>query len=247
MKEDEVAKYWAKESAVLDRIKKSGAQKYFDSLPDIARAFVPQDHNLRCIDEGTPGGIHLAGSGILLSIDEAAALAREAGVRGIHSHEECGAAKIYAENEKLDPAYADEYAAEWAKALAERLAVPYCGHLKINQMNRPSGLHTAVAVYYDGTGTFDYSPLPDLPKGFTISRRYLPVDYAKKELRITLEIAFGNHGFGRLFTAGEPLFVIVLAGQGEALSPDQLLAEARGVAVPYGERVSVDLVLTNQA
>jgi hypothetical protein len=232
-----VEEEWINALPVLRKLKELGGQKYFETIPNISRALQLKDKNLRCIDEGTIGGIHLAGSGILLNLDQAISFCQKAEIKGVYSHAECGAAKIYAKKESLDPAEADEFGIEWAKTLAEKLKIPYLGHLEISQMARSSGLHTAVAVYYDGTGEFDCSQVAELPKGFIISRRYLDSDYAKLELKMAIEIALGSHGFGQKFSIRDPFIIVVLAKN----DPDskKFLLEAKEVAKKFGPKVLV--------
>ncbi|MDD5110480.1 MAG: hypothetical protein PHI63_04690 [Patescibacteria group bacterium] len=211
----------------------------------MAKAFQPADRWLRCIDEGTPGGVHMAGSGILLGVGAAAEAARAAGATTITSHEECGAAKLYATEKGLDPEKSDTYGQEFARDLAKELGVNYC-HLPLSEMARPAGLHVARVAYYDGTGSFDPSRLPDtLPAGFVISRRYLKPDYARRECEIAITIALGHHGFGELFTKDSP-FILVVVGDAKdsAFSLQSLRTEIEPLVHPYHGRVVIDGFLT---
>ena len=117
----------------------------------------------------------------------------------------------------------------------------YC-HLPLSEMARPAGLHVARVAYYDGTGNFDPSRLPDaLPPGFVISRRYLKPDYARRECEIAVSIALGHHGFGELFTKDTP-FILVVVGDPEekAFLLGSLRTEVEEIARAYGGRVAVD-------
>lgn len=236
-----VEKEWKKALPAVFKLKKIGAQKYFNEIENISDAFSLSDTDLRCIDEGTAGGLHLAGSGILLNINQAEEVCKKAQVSGIFSHAECGAARIYAKRENLDEEESDEFGIEWAKTIALKLKVPYKGHIEIEKMARPSGLHTAVAAYYDGTGQFDNSKIASLPKGFVIDRKYLDLDYGKTELKTAIEIAFGSHGFGNKFSEEMPFSVVVLAKDAE--TEKNLVAEAKDVVKEFGERVKVHSVL----
>lgn len=236
-----VEKEWKKVLPTVLKLKEIGGQKYFNETENISEAFSLSNTDLRCIDEGTAGGIHLAGSGILLNINQAEEVCKKAQVSGIYSHAECGAASIYAKRENLDEEESDEFGIEWAKTLAEKLKVPYKGHIEIEKMARPSGLHIAVAAYYDGTGQFDNSKIASLPKGFVIDRKYLDSDYGKIELKTAIEIAFGSHGFGQKFNQETPFSVIVLGDNKEIL--ETITNEAREVAASFGERIAVQLVL----
>ncbi len=236
-----VDKEWKEVLPTVLKLKKIGGRKYFNETENISEAFSLSDTDLRCIDEGTAGGVHMAGSGILLNINRAEEICKKANVSGVYSHAECGAARIYAKRENLDEEESDEFGIEWAKTLAEKLKVPYKGHIEIEKMVRPSGLHTAVAAYYDGTGKFDNSKIAGLPKGFVINRKYLDSDYGKTELKTAIEIAFGSHGFSEKFNQETPFSVIVLGSEKETL--DTEAAEAREVAASFGERVLIHSVL----
>jgi len=191
---------WEKQQEIFDQIKKLGFQGYVDKMiSDISKAFELKDRTCRCIDEGTPGGIHIAGSGILLSQEKAIEYLNNAKASGITSHEGCGAAAL-----------AGKDAIEWAKELSKKSGIPYVGHITAQEMNRPSEMHDARVVYYDGVGDFDYNSVNDLPKGFIISRKYIEKDYALDELGVSVDIAQGGHGFGDLFTEENPFHIIVI-------------------------------------
>lgn len=232
--------YWDRQSPLITKIFEHGAEKFFQSVPDIEQAFHPGDRWLRCIDEGCPGGVHLAGSGVLLGEDMAAKIAQAAGVTAVTSHEECGAAKLAAQQAGVDVAQSDAHGKEFAARLAKRLGVSYT-HLPLSEMARPAHLHVARVVYYDGTGKFDPARVPELPPGFVISRRFLTKTYAVKECEIAVSIALGDHGFGKLFTPDEPLLIIVIGHPTDAaLGLEQLGTEVTPLAAAHGQRVVVD-------
>src|SRR5205085_1929742 len=93
----DVAKLWA-ESGGDDLLKGKTFQGLFNGLPDRARAFELKDTNLRCIDEGCPGGLHMAGSGVLNPNWEKDLKGR---VTGVYSHEGCGAVGLYIAAQKI--------------------------------------------------------------------------------------------------------------------------------------------------
>lgn len=239
MEQDRIERYWQENKDVLAKIKQN-AKSYFKGISNLADAFKLTDRSLRCMDEGTTGGIHLAGSGILLDMATVSKYLIQAKIDGVYSHAECGAAALYAKNENLDGQFADEYGIEWAKTLAERLHLPYKGHTTIDKMKRPSGLHIARVAYYDGIGSFDYARVNALPPGFIISRKYLDKEYAQKELGIAISIALGHHGFGSRIDRDHPFLVIVLAAKGEKPDRfDQLSAEASEIARQHQSKVRV--------
>lgn len=240
MHHHQAQEHWDRQSPLITRIRELGAEKFFQSIPDIEQAFHPGDRWLCCIDEGCSGGVNLAGSGILLGIERAAAIAKAAGVTAVTSHEECGAAKLWAIQAGKDSSASDDYGKQFAAALAKQLDISYC-HLPLSEMARPAGLHVARVIYYDGTGKFDPARMPELPPGFVISRRFLTQDYAIKECSIAVSIALGDHGFGKLFTPDEPLLIIVIGHPTDAaLAWEQLQAEVVPLARPHGRRIVID-------
>ncbi|MDO8560120.1 MAG: hypothetical protein Q7S23_03770 [bacterium] len=231
---------WDAQSPLVVRLRELGALVFFQSIPNIQHAFHPGERWLCCIDEGCPGGVNLAGSGILLGVEGAARIAHDAGVTAITSHEECGAAKLWAKQSGKNAETSDDYGKEFSAELAKKLGVSYC-HLPLSEMTRPAGLHVARVIYYDGTGTFDPARLPELPPGFVISRRYLDTEYALRECGIAISIALGDHGFGARFTPKEPLLIVAIGHPTDpALSLEKLRAELEPVAAAEGPRVAVD-------
>lgn len=204
--------HWNQENGLFKAIYKAGIPHYFNELPNIRNAFDLGDRTVRCIDEGTPGGLHIAGSGILLNPERASGIFKRAQADGVTSHKECGAAALaFAKlppEEQAKYGNAEAYGVQFAQALARHAHVPYKGHLV--DLERPSGLHTARIIYYDGTGRFNCNSVPGLPKGFVISRRFLPSAYAKEEVKVAIEIALGSHGFGSHITKEAPLVIVAI-------------------------------------
>ncbi len=239
---------WNESQPIFSKIYTAGVKNYMENLPTIGDAFYLSDHSVRCIDEGTPGGIHMAGSGILLSTPEKdAELARikeelmNAGVDGVYSHEGCGAAALYAETVAHDPKNAHKYAVEWAEKLAKELGVEYKGH--ITDLARPKEFHNARIAYYDGTGQFDPFKIKEIPDGFIISRYFLDPTYSKEELAIALSIAMGHHGFGSKFNKDNPFIIApieLLVNDRPSLALEELEAEAHEVAAKFGDKVIVE-------
>ena len=222
---------WRLENSVMARIVEGGMQAYAESLPNIDKAFGLQDMILRCMDGRTPGGVHLAGSGILLGLGGAVKFAEEVKrlcgkkVEEIGWHKDCGAAAAYA---KEYGGTADDNARQFAERLASKLGI---GSIEVKNSAQAS-FHPERAIYFDGTGIFDPSQVEELPTGFIISRAYLDFDieYAKRELAIALDIALkphdqGGHGFGEKFTAQSPLLLIIVARDSEQMN--ELKTEAQ--------------------
>ncbi len=233
--------YWEKQNEIFRAIREKGMQAYADEASDLASGFELRDRTIRCIDEGTPGGIHIAGQGILMNQDQLADFCAKAQPDGVTSHEECGACGLYATREHLDAADTDGYGKVWVAKLADICGVPVKGHVAISLMARPSGLHVARAAFYDGTGSFDPTRVSSFPPGFVISRAFLDPAYAKDEVKIAADIAMGAHGFGGLITPEEPFMLIAVAGKRGGVVPlETLLAELREVAAGFGGKVVVD-------
>ena len=166
---------------------------------DLQPAFTQNDGMIRCIDERTPGGIHVAGSGILLKNEAVAIqLFRQSGIRGITRHAQCGAEAIWAQQNSLTKAAAEEVLSERAQRVAKVLAVPYefIGE-KTMQKFGPMHQHQTATIYYDATGKFNPATIPDLPLGFVVSRGiYEAETYPLSEVRLAQAIMFGAHGLG---------------------------------------------------
>jgi hypothetical protein len=231
---------WKKQGDMFKTIEKMGMQKYVEMIKGMEEAFELEDHCVHCIDEGTPGGIHAAGSGILMEESQAIEAMKKAKADGVWSHAGCGAAALYAKREGLDMTNPDEYGIVFAKHLAEKLGVPYKGHIESKDMARPADMHNARVAYYDGTGSFDPSRVPDLPPGFVISRRYLEPEYAAQEADVSVSIATGDHGYGNLITSDEPFYIIPVGDPEDPnFSVEKLSAELKELVLKSGGRVKV--------
>lgn len=204
--------------------------------PGWEKAFALKDRTLRCVDEGTSGGLHSAGSGIYFGLEEAVRRVRAAGVDGITSHENCGATLAWCGQNGMDAGEAEKVAQEWARKLAQAAGVAYRGYLSYGEMLRKDEFHYAVAVYYDGTGRFNPAAAPDLPAGFTVSRRY----FDPHDLELCLGIALGEYGFGERFTQSEPLYAVVIGDEREPqFSADRLAAELEPRLKKFNGRVAI--------
>lgn len=242
----EIQKFWDEQENIFREIYKSGVKNYIKKIEGLDEAFGSNDRCVRCIDERTPGGYHAAGSGILLSEEkkrEFIEKVKSSGVQGVYSHKGCGAAKIYAELNGLDTDHSDEYGKKWAEKISKEMNVPYKGHIGgegKDALFGPDDFHIARAIYYDGTGLFDYSKVKELPPGFTISRKYLDAENAKKEVGVAVSIALGGHGFGKRITKESPLVIIVIGDSADSeFTRNKLQAEISSVADKNDGRVIV--------
>ncbi len=202
---------------LLKKIKEMGGlETYVQSVPELKDAFNNKNHDLCCMDERTAkGALSTPGSGILIEGDQAQQAyierLKEAGVDGVYSHNECGAAKIYAKEHGIEDDNAAAVA--YSKDLAEKLGVAYKGHIK------SSGIHPGRAVYYDTTGQIDRGSnawQEKMPTGFSVSRNILNEQEAEDALVLAVKIAFGSHGYGsNAFSEQDPLSVIYISKPSE--------------------------------
>lgn len=80
-------------------------------------------------------------------------------------------------------------------------------HISINEME-PKDYHDARAIYLNNIGNeFNPAKIKKLPRGFVIEKFINIEDNAKKELKLAIGIAFGDHGFGEKFTEDKPLII----------------------------------------
>lgn len=242
-------KYWDEQEVIFEKIKHSGGfEQYMKSLANIDRAFEGKDLEVCCMDEGTPFGCMRFAGSLILNIENAekiVPLLQSAGVRGVYSHAGCGAAALYATQNNLDPSRVDEYAVDWAKKFADKLSVPYKGHLGSENMpalKRPMEFHIARVIYYDGTGRFNPGHAADLLPGFVVSRRYhVHASDALNEVKIAISIAMGNHGFGDLIDEHSPIHIVVIGDESnQEFSVDVLKKEVESIAGEYGGKVVVE-------
>ncbi len=206
---------WLKGNRTIATIANTGIQRFWETLANHQKMLELTDRGMRCMDEGTPGGVRLAGSGILLGLKRAEQFARSAmedgGLDFIGYHLDCGAAASYSATHGGD-SFAN--AKSFAEELADRLGIK----AKAVLLERPIGLHLARVVYYDVSGRFDPSRLPQLPKGFVVSRKYhQDPTTALWETEMAISIALGSHGFGDLFDQSHPLFVVPVADKKQDL------------------------------
>ncbi len=241
--EFDIERIWNDQEPILGSIREKGFSVYGESLADLKQAFTIEDRDLRCIDEGTPGGIHSAGSTILMKKEEAIMALRAAKVSGIYSHAGCGAAGLYAKEHGLPLENADDYSREHARKIAGEMGIPYRGHIGAEEMHRPPEAHIARICYYDGSGSFDYAKSSGLPSGFVISRAYMGRETSLKETAIAISIALGYHGFRERFTKEKP-FILVAIGNKEngGTSADELKRELEPLIGEYDGRVVIDII-----
>ncbi|MBN2454507.1 hypothetical protein JXB11_03095 [Candidatus Woesearchaeota archaeon] len=252
-------RHWHEQCAIAEKIGKAGSfQKYAETLPDILNAVISKQE-VCCIDEGTPDGIRFAGSGIYYVITQgtekgkkgkeaiyAGLEAAAEAVKGspaefITSHDECGAAGLVfnemPDSIKKEFGTSDNLGIYFAKELSKKTGLGY-RHIGIKEMARPSGMHTAMFAYYDGTGKFNPDAVPGLPQGFVVSRKYLGKEEALREIELAPKIATGEHGYGGLIKPDKKFWLIAVAEDPWAL--ESLVSELKPVSDSYKGKVKVE-------
>jgi hypothetical protein len=230
---------WRDSALVREAVERAGMQSYVHMLSNLSDAFRLRDRAIRCIDGRTPGGVHLAGSGILIGAQAAQEFATAARADAVTYHEDCGAARLWAEQNGVALNEADWYAKEFAEELAKALGVP----CRQEPLSGDPGFHRETVVYYDGTGCFDFSQASGLPRGFVVSRRYhaggpsVPL----AEARLAVEIALGELGLRDCFTPASPLRLVPIADKVDpSFSLERLTEELGSLGPPDPTRVLVD-------
>lgn len=217
---------------------------FIEGIDNIERLFELDDRRIRCNGERTPGGLHAAGSLILLEEHEAIRMIKVARADGLYSHSGCTAAGIAFE--KLSGASRrfycnpDNYAMLCAKALCKKAGIPYSGHIQ----PKPAFNNARMAVY-DGTGRFDNSEpkmkIAGLPPCTVISRRYhQSCETAKNEVRMAIGTATSERGYGRLINERKPFLLLVAGTKNKDFSLHRLMDEAMDAAKQFGNKVIVD-------
>ena len=160
----------------------------------------------KCMDGRTKGGLHLAGSGLLLwhtfgdeaTIDVMGRMRLE----GICSHEDCGAAKLVAK--KLGRDDPDVLAKWWAQHVAERLDIRYFGHFPVKH-----DFHPETMIVLDGTGRGQWTSAT-LPERMVLNAKHPAREYVAEEFGIGLSIIFGPSGMGEVLSSNFPLIVLAV-------------------------------------
>jgi hypothetical protein len=144
---------------------------------------------IKCIDEGlcSKPGVSLAGAGILLPERELAERCLDLGL-AITTHEDCGAARLAAEMARSDlPPM--EFAKRWARKMEDQYGVPYVHHFHLKEMDeRLPDFHPARMALVG------HKPIA-VRQGLLAFNCTGPM-VGDQDIRIAVEIALGEHGFG---------------------------------------------------
>src|SRR3989338_5589297 len=220
---------------------------FVTTLPDLHEAFyrtsdgvVVPEPAVKCIDEGTDGGVRVAGVGVLMSLDKIVAALEGLQIEVVHSHDGCGAAALAATQTGTHVDDPDKLGQEFAAKVAKRLGARH-HHIRREQLRRPQNMHVATVVYYSGVKAFNPALSDKLPNGFTITRAlHAFPPPAQKEADIACQIAFGAHGFDERFTSAHPLIIVPIGNPHRPeLSVEALTAELQPVLNTYGDRVMI--------
>lgn len=247
---------WAKQLPLLEQIYR-GPQNWIDSVESAQKAFSKEGRTVVCMDEGTShlsmdSKLCVAGSGILMfpelswekRLEEVAALFIQNGAKEITSHEGCGAAKLAASQQGWE-GNSDDLGKKWAQALQievnRQLQVQGNDehkHISAAEMMRPAEFHTAGNVWFVASKRrFNPDKLGNkAPLGFVVDCGLVGnSQYSLTELAVAIKIAFGDHGFGNLFSETKPFVVTVIADGDEelrntvAMVNESLLAQEEAV------------------
>ncbi|MDQ7023857.1 MAG: hypothetical protein Q9M97_10340 [Candidatus Gracilibacteria bacterium] len=202
-------KYWDKELTRFKIIKSVGINEYIRMLgTGVMNAFKEKTGCVCCMDDRTEDGqLRLAGSGILLAeeigIDGVVKIMKDFDVDEVTSHDDCGAAKLYASNKNLDISKSDEYAKEFSKELAEKAGLPY-RHIIVENP------HAARCIYIDFTNMFNPKGIHGLPKGFEITARGLPLKHIIDEIEVAYTVSTGEDLFGDRINENSQFYIFVV-------------------------------------
>lgn len=208
-------------------------------LQNAENLFKLPNREIACADERVIGpGIRIAGSGILMPEDELFAIWKNTEADGVWSHADCGAAKLFAEQNNINSAKADTYARERIMELAKKFDIRYLGHKIVTP-----DFHPARVLYYDASGRFNYGEAREFgfPYGFVVSRRYLGRYRSKETAQMLTSIAFGDHGFGEKFFSSENPFVLIPIADATSsrLKLQSLITELEPIRLTYKDKISI--------
>jgi hypothetical protein len=219
--ESEKKEAFLKQHKIMGKIYAIGFGEYAKEVPNFEDAFDLNKHILEkspevkkcvcCMDERTPFGIHVAGSGILLTDEKLDEYIKENNPDAISSHDGCGAGKIYCQLHGLPEDKSDEIARGWAQETAKKYDKKHI-HLGYNDMVGSPDFHHARVCYIDATGSFNYRRKDDLlPAGFVVNKKGIGLENALAENKVAITIMFDRHGLKEYFTPENPFLIVIIA------------------------------------
>lgn len=207
----------------------------------------------------------MAGTGILYPasswkerLDRVANLYIQHGIEVVTSHDGCGAAGIaWKKDGGLEGTginTSDEYGKKWVNELQieinEKLRADSSTnksvdsqHILSDDMVRPAQFHNARVTWFDATSKFNPHVLGDqVPKGFLIDYKVSAddseKDYPFAELQVAINIALGDHGFGKRFSTENPFTIVVISNSQVEL--DEIKDRIQQMISVYNGVVKVD-------
>jgi len=236
---------WEKlrKNEVIQRLLKGESlQIIIESLPNFKERFCELD-TIDCSDGRVLDGkkIGIAGSGLLLSLEDRLKLIRQCQGKKVTTHYNCGAAAL--KFSQLSPEEipagvetADEYGTYCGQKLAQDL---HSDHEFLDENRLSYESHNEVALLVDATGKFDSTHLEGFPPHFVCTGAALGLneEYLKDEIHILTSIALGEHGFGKRFNPNNPFYILVAADDTKDLVVWKKLANE--VAQDFEQRVKV--------
>ena len=252
----EWASLWKSEAGNQDEGSKPFGQGHANAPNDgvydtTAKKVYGFDGWLKCADPGTPGGLHVAGSGILWDKDAVAkAPVLRSSVRGVTAHAGCGAVNIFmaaqghktiSTSEETGESGAADPNATCGSAFSRNVAASADLPFRfIRHLARPPGYLHARCIYYDVSNRFSYVRSPLLPPGFTLSRGIVSAPVAAASVAGLVQLAFTaavppkQNPFATRLSATTP-FVLVPVGPADALAGlkteiDKLVADDPSLA-----------------
>jgi hypothetical protein len=195
------------------------------------------DSCIGCVDEGLKlrddqqQTLRIAGSGILLGQERATQLWKAASLTTITAHESCGAAALYCQQSNIQTDNPSHYVAEILKGWAIEAGLNFEYEAKLD---RPD-FHSARAVIIDLSNSLRPNDVPTMPKSFVVTANGTASEAASDAL-LSAQIAFGEHGFGDLFTPDSPLVIAVVGAD-----------QVQSLVQPILEQIKADpLYIANQ-
>jgi len=205
----DILECWNEKTTRFKIIKSVWINEYIRMLwTDVMTGFKQKTGCVCCMDDRTEDWqLRLAGSGILLAeeiwIEWIVELMKKYNVEEVTSHDDCGAAKLYAKSKDLDLTKSDEYWIEFSKALAEKAGLPY-RHIEIKKE------HAARCIYVDFTNRFNPMWIEWLPKGFQVTAKWMPLKHVIDEIEVAYIISTSDHSFWDLITQVTPFYVFIV-------------------------------------